>query len=210
MLALCFMMLSERQGQAADAPAAIARPIRILAFGDSLTAGYGLPHEEGFEVKLQAALRAHGHDVTILDGGVSGDTTAGGRARLDWALADKPDAVIVEFGGNDGLRGVDPRAMEANLTAILDTLAARHLPVLFSGMYAPPNMGPDYSRAFRAVFDRLGQRPGLIYDPFFLEGVAADPALNQPDHIHPNPKGVDRIVARLLPLVEQLIAEIRP
>jgi acyl-CoA thioesterase-1 len=210
MLALCFTVLSGRRSQAGNKQAADGRLVRILAFGDSLTAGYGLPHDEGFEVRLQAALRAHGHNVTILDGGVSGDTTAGGRARLDWALADKPDAVIVEFGGNDGLRGVDPNDIEANLTAILDTLAARHLPVLFSGMYAPPNMGPEYGRAFRAVFDRLGKRPGLIYDPFFLEGVAADPALNQPDHIHPNPKGVDRIVARLLPLVEQLIADVRP
>ncbi len=188
--------------------AASPAPIRILAFGDSLSAGYGLPHAAGFEAQLQQALRARGYDVTILDGAVSGDTTAGGRARLDWVLADKPDAVIVELGANDALRGVDPHDIEANLTAILDTLRARHIPVLLSGMYAPPNMGPDYAKSLRAVFDRLGSRPGIIYDPFFLEGVAADPALNQADGIHPNAEGVHRIAARLLPSVERLIAEI--
>lgn len=185
-----------------------ARTLRLLAFGDSLTAGYGLPHDQGFEAQLQAALRGAGRDVQVLDGGVSGDTTAGGRARLDWALADGPDAAIVELGGNDGLRGIDPRDTEANLAAILDTLAARRIPVLLSGMYAPPNLGREYGDAFRAVFDRLGHRPGVLYDPFFLEGVASDPALNQADMIHPNPEGVRRIVARLLPLVERLLSEV--
>lgn len=187
-----------------------AAPVRILVFGDSLAAGYGLAHDQDFQAQLQAALRAHGQDATILDGGVSGDTTAGGRARLDWALADHPDAVIVELGGNDGLRGIDPADTRANLTAILDTLAARKIPVLLSGMYAPPNLGRDYGQKFRAVFDRLGHRPGVLYDPFFLAGVAENPALNQPDGIHPNPAGVRIIVARLLPLVERLIAEARP
>jgi len=187
---------------------AAAEPVRILALGDSLTAGYGLAREDGFVAVLQAALRARGHDVRVIDAGVSGDTSAGGRARLDWALAEGADAAIVELGANDGLRGIDPRATEANLAAILDALAARRLPVLLSGMYAPPNLGSDYQREFRGVFDRLGTRPGVIYDPFFLEGVAADPALNQQDGIHPNPEGVRRIVARLLPLVERLIAEV--
>jgi acyl-CoA thioesterase-1 len=187
-----------------------ARTIKLLAFGDSLTAGYGLPHDEGFEVQLQRALTAAGAHVQVLDGGVSGDTTAGGRDRLDWALADKPDAAIVELGGNDGLRGIDPRDTEANLTAILDTLAARHIPVLLSGMYAPPNLGKPYDDAFRAVFDRLSQRPGILYDPFFLQGVAPDPQYEQADHIHPNAEGVKRIVARLLPLVQRLLAEVPP
>lgn len=183
-------------------------PIRILAFGDSLTAGYGLAHDQGFEQQLQAALRSKGEDVQILDGGVSGDTTAGGRARLEWALADRPDAVILELGGNDGLRGIDPAMMQANLAAMLDVLADRHIPVLLSGMYAPPNLGHEYAAQFRAVFERLGKRPGILYDPFFLADVAGTPALNQPDRIHPNAEGVARIVDRLLPLVERLIAEV--
>jgi len=187
-----------------------ATPIRLLVLGDSLSAGYGLPHDQGFEAQLTAALRARGHDVQIIDGAVSGDTTAGGLARLDWTLADGADAAIVELGGNDGLRGVDPREVERNLTAILDQLSARHLPVLLTGMYAMPNLGPDYAKAFNAVFDRLGQRPGVLYDPFFLVGVAEVPALNQADGIHPNATGVQRIVSRLLPFVERLLAEVRP
>jgi acyl-CoA thioesterase-1 len=191
-------------------PAARAAPPRLLVLGDSLSAGYGLPHTDGFQAQLAAALRAAGHPVQIIDGAVSGDTSAGGRARLDWALGDGADAAIVELGANDGLRGLDPADMAANLTAILDTLAARHIPVLLSGMKAPPNLGLDYARSFRAVFDALGKRLGVLYDPFFLEGVAEDPALNQPDGLHPNPDGVKRIVARLLPLVEKLLAEVPP
>ena len=185
-----------------------ARPVKLLVFGDSLAAGYGLAQADGFQAQLGQALRADGFDVQILDGGVSGDTTAGGRARLDWALADKPDAVLVELGGNDGLRGTEPREMEANLRAILDRLQQDHLPALLSGMVAPPNLGAPFSREFLAVFARLGQRPGLLYDPFFLDGVAGDPALNQPDHIHPNPAGVKRVVARIKPIVERLLQEV--
>ena len=188
--------------------AAWARPVKLLVFGDSLAAGYGLAQADGFQAQLGQALRADGFDVQILDGGVSGDTTAGGRARLDWALADKPDAVLVELGGNDGLRGTEPREMEANLRAILDRLQQEHLPALLSGMVAPPNLGAPFSREFLAVFARLGQRPGLLYDPFFLDGVAGDPALNQPDHIHPNPAGVKRVVARIKPVVERLLREV--
>ena len=187
-----------------------AAPIRLLILGDSLSAGYGLAHADGFEAQLAAALRASGHDVRIVDGAVSGDTSAGGLARLDWALGDGADAAIVELGANDGLRGVDPAVTEKNLTAILDALAARHIPVLLTGMYAMPNLGPDYAAAFRAVFDRLGTRLGVLYDPFFLDGVATVPELNQPDRLHPNPEGVQRIVARLLPLVERLLAEVPP
>ena len=191
-------------------PRASAAPVRLLILGDSLSAGYGLPHADGFEMQLQQALHAHGYDVSIIDGAVSGDTSAGGRDRLDWVLAGGADAAIVELGANDGLRGLDPRDMEANLSAILDTLAKKHIPVLFTGMYAPPNLGPDYERAYRAVFDRLGRRPDLLYDPFFLQGVAEVPALIQPDGLHPNAEGVRRIVARLLPLVEKLLQEARP
>jgi acyl-CoA thioesterase I len=185
-----------------------AAPPRLLVLGDSLTAGYGLPHADGFQAQLQQALAARGHTVRVIDGAVSGDTSAGGRARLDWALGDGADAAIVELGANDGLRGLDPREMEANLAAILDALAAKHIPVLFTGMYAPPNLGPDYQASFRAVFDRLGKRPGVLYDPFFLDTVAMQPDLIQADHLHPNAEGVRREVARLLPLVEQLLGQI--
>ncbi len=183
---------------------------RLLVLGDSLSAGYGLPHDQGFEVQLQQALKAQGHDVSIIDGAVSGDTSAGGLARLDWTLGDGADAAIVELGANDGLRGVDPKDMEANLTAILDELAAKHIPVLLTGMYAPPNLGPDYQKAFRTVFDTLGKRSGVLYDPFFLDGVALHPDLIQADGMHPNAEGVKREVARLLPLVEQLLAKAHP
>ena len=186
-----------------------AAPVRLLVLGDSLSAGYGLARDQGFEAQLAAALAARGLDVRVIDGAVSGDTSAGGRARLDWVLADTPDAAIVELGANDGLRGLDPVEMRANLSAILDTLAARHIPVLLTGMYAPPNLGPDYEAQFRAVFDALGARPGVIYDPFFLDGVARAPGLTQPDGLHPNAEGVRRIVARILPEVERLIDEAR-
>jgi acyl-CoA thioesterase I len=191
-------------------PGAHAAPIRLLVLGDSLSAGYGVSHGDGFEMQLAAALRSQGHDVAIIDGAVSGDTSAGGLARLDWTLGDGADAAIVELGANDALRGVDPKETEKNLTAILDELAARHIPVLLTGMYAMPNLGADYASAFRAVFDRLGKRPSVLYDPFFLDGVAEVPPLNQADGMHPNADGVKRIVARLLPLVDKLIAEVRP
>lgn len=202
-------------GGAADAgvitgAVAGAAPLRLLVLGDSLSAGYGLAHADGFEEQLQQALKAQGRDVVIIDGAVSGDTSAGGRARLDWVLADGADAAIVELGANDGLRGVDPKDMKANLSAILDALAARHIPVLLSGMYAPPNLGPDYEKAFRGVFDRLGQRPGVLYDPFFLAGVATIRDMNQADEMHPNAAGVRHIVARLLPLVDKLLDEAHP
>ena len=186
-----------------------AAPVRLLVFGDSLAAGYGLAHEDGFQARLAAALKVDGHDVTILDGGVSGDTTAGGRARIDWALGDHPDAAIVELGGNDGLRATDPGQMESNLAAILDTLAAHHVPTLLTGMEAPPNLGAAYGAQFRAVFARLGQRPGLLFDRFFLDGVAGDPALNQADGIHPNPEGVQHVVMRIKPAVERLLAQVK-
>jgi acyl-CoA thioesterase-1 len=187
-----------------------ADPPKLLILGDSLTAGYGLPASEGFQAKLKAALAARGVAVTLADAAVSGDTSAGGLARLDWALDGSPgvDAALVELGANDGLRGLDVHEMEFNLGQILDKLAARHVAVLLSGMYAPPNMGADYTQSFHNVFDRLGKRPGVLYDPFFLAGIAGDPALNQADGIHPNPEGVRREVARLAPMVQQLLASL--
>ncbi|MGH7077539.1 MAG: arylesterase [Acetobacteraceae bacterium] len=184
-------------------------PVKLLVLGDSLSAGYGLPAAAGFEPRLAAALAKRGHPVAIEDGAVSGDTTAGGLARLTWVLGGNPEAAIVELGGNDGLRGIPTTEVEANLTAILDRLAERHIPVLFAGMYAPPNLGPQYGEAFRRVFEKLGQRPGVIYYPFFLTGVAANPDLNQPDGIHPNAAGVKIIVQRILPDVLRLLAEVK-
>ncbi len=178
-----------------------AAPKRLLVLGDSLTAGYGLPHAEGFQAQLQAVFP----DLVIIDGAVSGDTTAGGRERLDWALSDGADAALVELGGNDGLRGIDPKDTEANLTAILDALAARHIPVLLSGMIAPANFGRAYETEFHAVFERLGKRPGVLYDPFFLTGVTEDLSLRQADGLHPNARGVAIEVARFKPLIRELL-----
>lgn len=182
---------------------------RLLILGDSLTAGFGLARTDGFQAQLLAALAAYGHDITIIDAAVSGDTSAGGRARLDWVLGEGVDAALVELGANDGLRGTEPREMEQNLRAILDVLAARNIPVLLTGMLAPPNLGAVYGAEYQTVFAHLGARPGVLFDPFFLEGVAADRALNQADGLHPNPMGVRKIVARLLPLVKELLARVK-
>ncbi len=187
-------------------------PVRVLVLGDSLAAGYGLPPEEGFQALLAAGLQARGSPVKLEDGAVSGDTSAGGLARLDWLLGDDPaaapEAAIVELGANDGLRGTAPEVMEANLAAILDRLAARHIPVLLCGMYAPPNMGAEYGARFRAAFARLGQRPGVIFEPFFLAGVAGDASLTQADHLHPNAAGEKLVVALALPYAARLVAEV--
>ena len=191
----------------AVSPAA-ADTIRILGLGDSLMAGYGLAEADIFPVRLEEALRARGYDVSIINAGVSGDTTAGGRARLGWSLAEDPDAVIVELGGNDGLRGLPPEETRRNLDAILTELNDAGLPTLFTGMLAPPNLGREYGAAFQQVFNDLGAKHDVVYDPFFLEGVAANEALNQPDGIHPNADGVDVIVERILPLVEELLARV--
>lgn len=185
-----------------------ARTIKLLILGDSLTAGYGLPPGEGFQPQLAARLKADHQDVQLLDGAVSGDTTAGGLARLDWVLADHPDAAIVELGGNDGLRAIDPADTKANLTAILNRLDAAHVKILLTGMLAPPNLGKSYGESFASVYQRLGQRRDVIFDPFFLQGVAANPALNQPDGIHPNQRGVAIILDRLMPQILRLLGEV--
>ncbi|HEY4250791.1 MAG TPA: arylesterase [Roseomonas sp.] len=185
---------------------------RLLMLGDSITAGYGLPRrDQALPVRLEAALRAQGRAVRVIDAGVSGDTTAGGRARLAWALAERPDAVIVALGGNDGLRGLDPRATAQNLGAILDGLAERRLPTLFAGMLAPPNLGADYGRDFTAAFTATAAaHPDVIFYPFLLDGVAGDPALNQADRIHPNDRGVEELVRRMLSIVDSLLDRARP
>ncbi|WP_353213013.1 arylesterase [Rhodovarius sp.] len=179
--------------------------------GDSITAGYGLPPGQGIVAQLQAALVAAGRPVRILDAGVSGDTTAGGLARIDWALAENPQAAIVALGGNDGLRALPPAASRANLAGILDKLAARRIPTLLAGMIAPPNLGADYGREFAAIFTALAaQRPGMLFYPFLLEGVAGIAALNQPDGIHPNQAGVRVMVERLSPVTQTLLDQLRP
>ncbi len=184
---------------------AAGKPVRILAFGDSLTAGYGLAPAEGFTAQLETALKARGHDVQVINGGVSGDTTAGGAARLDWALGDAPDLVILELGANDALRGLDPAAARRNLDRMLATLAGRGIPTLLAGMYAPPNFGRDYGERFNAIYPELAAKHGVPLFPFFLEGVAARPDLNQPDGIHPNAAGVRIIVETLLPHLLPLV-----
>lgn len=186
------------------APAA-AEPFVLLALGDSLVAGFGLPTEDGFTAVLEDALRAEGYDVTVVNAGVSGDTTAGGVARLEWALADDPDAVLVELGANDMLRGLDPSEARANLTIILDRLREKDVPTLLTGMRASPNWGSEYQAAFDAIYPDLAMHFDVPLYPFFLEGVAANADLNQPDGIHPNRDGVDVIVGNLLPYVIDLI-----
>ena len=180
------------------------RTVKILALGTSLTQGYGLPPGTEFPVQLQAALKASGIEVQIENAGVSGDTSADGLSRLDWSLADHPDAVILELGSNDMLRGIAPAETEKNLRAILDKLKAAHVPVLVAGMKAQRNLGPDYVKAFDAIYPRLAQDYGVLFYPFLLDGVAMNPKLNQADGMHPNPAGVKIIVARISPLVKQL------
>jgi len=178
---------------------------RIVVLGDSLTAGFGVAAGDAFPQQLEAALRQRGLAVRVINAGVSGDTTAGGRARLDWALAEKPDAAIVELGANDALRGLPPAMTRANLDAVVTRLKAQGIRVLLAGMRAPPNMGRDYADAFDAVYPALAERHGIPLYPFFLDGVVARPGLNQPDGIHPNAKGVAAIVDRIVPYVVRLL-----
>ncbi|MFO1080944.1 MAG: arylesterase [Reyranellaceae bacterium] len=176
-------------------------PLKLAILGDSLAAGYGVKPDQAIPARLEAALRAQGRDVRVLNQGVSGDTTAGGLERLDWMLADKPDIVLVELGANDALRGLDPAAAERNLDTIIGRLKSAGTTVWLAGMLAPRNFGADYTRQFDGLYKRLADKHGVPLYPFFLDGVAQDPALNQADGIHPNPKGVDVVVARLLPFV---------
>jgi acyl-CoA thioesterase-1 len=188
---------------------AAAEPLRLLAFGDSLVHGYGLPEGETFPDQLEAALREAGHAVRVTNAGSSGDTTETGRSRLDWVVRPRTDAVIVVLGANDALRGIDPAVTRRNLDTILGRLAEQDLPTLLAGMKAPRNLGESYVARFDAIYPELADKHGAVFYPFFLKGVAQTPALNQDDGIHPNAEGVGVIVENILPKVEALLARAR-
>jgi acyl-CoA thioesterase I len=189
--------------------AAANRPVRIVALGDSLTAGLGLAANQAFPVRLEQALRAKGIAVEISNAGVSGDTATGGLARLDWSVPEGTDAVILELGANDMLRGFDPDVTRRALAEIVRRLTERRIVVLLAGMRAAPNLGPDYGRQFDAIYPDLATRNHLLLYPFFLEGIAANPKLNQGDGLHPTAAGVDAIVAGILPKAEELVGRVR-
>jgi acyl-CoA thioesterase I len=179
----------------------------VVALGDSLTVGYGLPQAQSFPAQLEAALKAHGHDVTVVNAGVSGDTAAAALKRLDWALPDDASAVIVELGGNDALQGLSPEDTKATLAKIIEHLQAKGLPVLLAGMEAPRNMGEDYVEAFHAIYPDLASRYHVLLYPFFLDGAALHDGLMQADGIHPNARGVAKIVENVMPKVDELLAQ---
>jgi acyl-CoA thioesterase I len=183
--------------------------MRVVALGDSLTAGLGLPADATFPAKLERALRDRGFDVEIINAGVSGDTASGGLARLDWSVSDGTDAVILELGANDMLMGIDPNVTRKSLAEILRRLSERHIPVLLAGMRAAPNLGPEYGRAFETIYSDLAAQHNVPLYPFFLDGVAAEAKLNQADGLHPTAAGTDVIVARILPKVEELVIRAR-
>jgi acyl-CoA thioesterase-1 len=192
-------------------PAAHAKtdkPVRIVAFGDSLSSGYGLRQSQAFPVQLQKLLRARGHNVVVSTAGVAGDTTAAGLARLDWSIGNDVDAVILEFGANDALRGIDPKVTRENLQKILAKLKQRNIPVLLAGMRSPANWGGTYAEDFDVIFPDLAKEHELLLYPFFLEGVILNALLNQDDGLHPNAKGVAEIVRQIVPSVEELIAKV--
>ena len=203
LLVMTFGALAGVSGDAAE------RPVSIVVLGDSLSAGLGLPAQDAFPAKLQKSLQAKGIAATVTNAGVSGDTASGGLGRLDWSVPAGTEAVILELGANDALRGIDPKITKAALDEILRKLRDRHITVLLAGMRAPPNMGGDYVREFDAIYPALASTHAVVFYPFFLEGVAADHSLNQPDGIHPNADGVDAIVTRIMPLVEELVARAR-
>ncbi len=186
------------------APAA-AREAAILAFGDSLTAGFGLPADKTFPARLESRLKADGVRTHVINAGVSGDTTAGGLARLDWALADKPDLVILELGANDALRGIDPKLVAANLDAMIGKIQAAGAKLLLAGMLAPPNWGEAYRKSFDRIYPDLARAHGVALYPFFLDGVALNPKLNQADGEHPNERGVGVLVDQIAPYVVRLL-----
>ncbi|MEJ2202021.1 MAG: arylesterase, partial [Desulfuromonadaceae bacterium] len=195
----------EPRTEAADEPPSW----RIVALGDSLTAGYGLSSKQAFPPQLEKALKARGIMAEVINAGVSGDTTADGLARLEGALAEQPDLVIVEFGANDALRGLPPEAAAANLDTILSRLQEKNIQALLTGMVAPRNFGPEYYNNFNAIYPRLAERYGIPLYPFFLEGVAGDPALNRRDGLHPTAAGVKVIVQRILPLLLETLGRMQ-
>ena len=188
---------------------AAERAVRIVALGDSLTAGFGLSADAAFPAKLERALKAKGLAVEIANAGVSGDTAAGGLARLDWSVPEGTEAVIVELGANDMLRGADPKVTRAALEEIVRRLTERRIAILLAGMRAAPNLGSDYGREFDVIYSELAAKYGALLYPFFLDGVAAEAKLNQRDGLHPTAAGIDAIVARVLPKVEELLARVR-
>ena len=192
----------------ASAKAARGGPARIVAFGDSLTAGYGVAPGDAFPVKLQRALAERGHAAEIANAGVSGDTASGGLARLDWSIPEGTEGVIVELGANDMLRGIDPAVTKGALDAILTRLKARGVVVLLAGMRSAPNYGPEYAREFDAIFPDLARKHDVLLYPFFLDQVAANRALNQGDGVHPNAAGIDAIVRGILPKAEELVGKV--
>jgi acyl-CoA thioesterase-1 len=196
-------------GWVAGAAGAPGRPIKIVALGDSLTAGYQLPADATFPAQLEAALKAKGFAVEIANAGVSGDTSTGGLARLDWSVPEGTDAVILELGANDMLRGIEPKVTRTALEAIVRRLRERRIEVLLCGMLAPPNLGPDYARAFNGIYSELAKTHDLVFYPFFLDGVAGDRKLNQSDGLHPTADGIAAIVAAILPKVEAVVARVR-
>lgn len=191
-----------------SAGTALAEPIKLVGFGDSLMAGYQLPASDAFPVKLEAALKAKGYDVEIANAGVSGDTSSGGLARLDWSVPDGTKGVILELGANDALRGIAPEETEKNIDAMLTRLKARGIAVLLAGMLAPPNMGADYGKRFNGIYKRMAEKHGVALYPFFLDGVAAQADLQIDDGMHPNPAGVDVMVARILPTAEAFLKSV--
>lgn len=193
-----------------SAPFAQTKPLKLVALGDSLTAGYNLPGSAAFPTVLEKMLRDKGISVEIANAGVSGDTSQGGLERVDWSVPDGTDGVILELGANDALRGVDPALTETSLDAIVTGLKARGIPVLLAGMYAPRSNGPDYVARFDAIYSKLAEKHGLILYPFFLDGIAGDRVLNQPDMLHPTAEGVRVIAQRILPTVERFLASLRP
>jgi len=186
-----------------------AEPLRVLAFGDSLTAGYLLPADASFPAQLERRLQADGFDVKVVNAGVSGETTGGGLARASFAMGAEPDLVVLELGANDMLRGVDPKLTSANLDKIIARIEAQKAAIVLAGMIAMGNFGPDYAKEFDAVYPELAARHGLPLYPFFLKGVAGDKALVMPDGLHPNADGVARIVAGIAPLVEESLARLK-
>ena len=189
---------------------ATARTPVIVVLGDSLAAGFGLPQDQSFPAQLEKALKAKGHDVTIANAGVSGDIAANGLDRFDWSVTPEASAVIVEFGANDALQGLPPEATKKALEEIIKRLQAKNLPVLLAGMEAPRNMGKDYIDAFAAIYPALAAKYGVVFYPFFLDGVVLDDSLMQADGIHPNGKGVAKIVASIMPKVDDLLARVKP
>lgn len=189
--------------------AVAARTLRLVALGDSLTAGLGLPPGKAFPDQLQAALHAKGWDVKVINAGVSGDTAADGLARYDWSVPRDADALIVELGANDMLRGMKPEATKVTLAAILNKAGAAHLPTLLTGMRAAPNLGGEYASQFSPIYAALAKSYDVLLYPFFLDGVAGDPKLNQPDGLHPNAQGVAIVVQKILPSVEALLKQVK-